>query len=69
MFEKFFSSPKNPEEAERRIQKIVDKELSIGINSPSIFNAFKSVISFTKSVKPLLYSKFDNNKTQDFLAE
>lgn len=42
MFEKFFNSPKSPEDAERRIQKIVSKELSIGINSPSIFNAFKS---------------------------
>ena len=42
MFEKFFNSPKSPEDAERKIQKIVSKELSIGINGPSIFNAFKS---------------------------
>ncbi|MBI2063553.1 MAG: hypothetical protein HYT65_00980 [Candidatus Yanofskybacteria bacterium] len=42
MFERFFHSPKNPEEGERLIQKVVGQELSLGINAPMLWRAFKA---------------------------
>ncbi|MDP2665108.1 MAG: hypothetical protein Q8P23_00450 [bacterium] len=42
MFEKFFSGErkKSPEAAERIIKKVVERELSFGVNGPAIYMAF-----------------------------
>ena len=42
MFEKFFGGPKSPEQIEDQVKKVVEAELSIGINGPAMFHAFNA---------------------------
>lgn len=51
MFERFFNSPKNPEDAERRIQGIVSKELSEGVDGNSVRRSFKMAKNINSSFK------------------
>ncbi len=42
MFEKLFGGSKNPEDIEKKIQKVIAEELAIGINGPAMFHAFNA---------------------------
>lgn len=69
MFERLFKTQKNQEESERRIEKIVIRELSKGINKAGIYFAFKAAQKENETKNLGLTNNFLLNKIKDMAAK
>lgn len=65
MFERLFRTPKSSEESERRIEKVVERELSQGINAPMLYLAFKAAQEENKTKKLGLTNNYLLNIVRD----